>query len=1014
MPAAALFVLSLLSPPLFTASVAYADAYYGALAGSRPLHCLALPVSAATLGRGTVSAPGAMDASDVFRFPANTALAGGGQFFLGAAGDGGARALYAAAALPVFRDGALGLFTQSTPSNISLTPNLFGFSISRYFPEYNYGFGFSASVSKGNFWEDEELFGAFAADFRFDPADFLSGRVYFSSAGAPLGGENAFDRRFAEQYGLIMNYSLHIGEDDFWRADIGAGVRKTTWDGPFEVGAGAEFFVAGGRYIMRLGWEAPLGSIFSAWDGAWDGFDYFLRHGYESPIPLESRGVFLGWGAGLGVRAGGFGADAACRLGEGGIVWSANAAFEFEEMKKRSAEANLALARKYYGAGRFDKSSLYASRAANEDSSLWNAGALYVKSEAELRRRSGASVALIYGGNSRGTVVPYPPSPDALGGLSRYAALVSSLRKNYPVNFAVDVGNLISPDRDALRAEFAAAYYDAAKFDVLTPGTGELSMGPAKFAAALKGKTPVIATNLNNGDAAASGIRGGVLLTNNGYSVYLINIIAETPPESGGVRLDLSYNPDAIRTQLSRGEAAKADLRVAVVHGTLEDMKRLAEQLSDVLDAVIAGNLARRLDTPVKAGKALIVSAGAENKFAGCLFFKFNDGKRNIKDGKAAARASVRNARARGRFTVENALFPVGQDIEPDPAVENITKLVRAAIVVDRTAGPTVRARVRGVVAHLSDRGAGPQAFLKAAQSKSELALGDDVFYCRRPAFSSAGDRAAFIYGKPADKNGKLRMVDLEMGTGKTVSIGKNVIDAAFSPADDFLYYIEADSGGGTGAIRKTRMYMNDALTVVEADASLRDDLHVSADGATLLFASKYKDGKWDIYAVDTSGKPAPTRLTDGKADHRMPRLSPDGKRVAYLSNRTGFGGRTDLWVYERSAAEHRQLTFNTDVREFSWSDDSEALYFSAGVNLLEICRVDMARGLVKNLIPHPAGAVKTWSESTPRFIRYYDAPMVVYTRTYVDGKRRIYWYDIDNARDIPMYSVGEFDEWTD
>jgi hypothetical protein len=1023
------------------------DIYFGASAGSRPLYFLALPTSAATLGRGTVSASGAMDASDVLRFPANTPLAGGGQFFFGTSGQGETHAVFAATVLPVFRDGALGIFGQSTPMNVwpvpntlninidmptsnSLAYNLFGVSLAKYFPDYDYGFGFSASFYRSAVWDNsaawgrEVSFGALGADFRFDPAEFLSGRVYFSSAGMPLSGDSAFIQRFAEQYGLIMNYGQYLGNSDFWRANFGAGVRKTTWDGAFEVGVGAEF-IAGGRYFMRLGWEVPVDAISSAVSWAWNDIKYFTRSGNINFDNFNKLVILYGWGVGLGVKLGGFGVDAAYRPGPDGTangIWSANATFEIEEMKKRSAEDNLALARDYYASERFGKSRLYASRAIHEDSTLWNAAPLYVMSEAELRRRGAGTIVLIYGGNSRGLVIPYPPSEEALGGLSRYAALVSRLRTSYPINFTVDVGNLISAGKDALRLEFAGNYYDAARFDVLAPGIGELSMGPAKLAAALKRKMPVIVTNLNDNDAAATGISGSAVLTNSGYSVYFMNLIETVPEDNGDAGLDLSYDPAAIKSQLAGGKAAAADLRVAVVHGTLDEVRRLAETLEDGLDVIIAGSLEQRLDRPISVGKTLIVSAGAENKFVGCLFLKFNDVKKEIKKGKAtAAAASARaparkskSSKAKARFTAENALFPVGQDIAPNDTVESVTRLVRAAIAVDRTSGPTIRTRVRGVVAHLSDRGEGPRAFLKSAQGKNELLISDSLSHCRRPLLSSSGNRAAFIFGKPANRNGKLRMVDLEMGTGKTVSKGKNVIDAVFSPAGNFLYYIEADSGSDIGAIRKTRMYMNDALTVLEAGTAQHGDLQISSDGETLIFASRHKNGKWDIYALDTSGKVAPVRLTDGRADHRYPRISPDGKYVAYLSNRTGFGWKTDLWVYDRVATEHKQLTFDTDAQGFVWNDDSETIYFSAGANLLEICRVDLRHNLIKNMIPHPQGGVKSWSESAPRFIRYNDEPMLVYTRTYPDGKRRIYWYDINNAADAKMYSVGEFDEWNE
>jgi len=1057
-----LILLLLLSPSRFVSPVSANDIYFGASAGSRPLYFLALPTSAATLGRGTVSASGAMDASDVLRFPANTPLADGGQFFFGSSGQGESHAFFAAAALPILRDGAIGLFAQSTPMNVwpippidinnidlsnidlnninmpdipelppmptptSLSYNLWGVSLAKYFPEYSYGFGLSASFYNSDYWlnaelGERELFGAFGADFRFDPAEFLSGRIYFSSAGIPLAGDSAFNRRFSEQYGLIMNYCSYLGKSEYWKTNLGAGVRMTTWGGATDVGVGAEF-IGNGWYFLRFGWEAPTSAISNAVSWAWKDFKYFMGSSEVNLEKFNKLAILYGWGVGLGFKTKTFGIDAAYRPGPDGIanaIWSVNTAFQVEEMKKRRAEDNLELARTYYADERFGKSRLYASRAIKEDPTLWNAAPLYAMSEAELRRRADGAVALIYGGDSRGLVVPYPPSDEALGGLSRYAALVSSLREKYPVCFTVDVGNLLSAGTDALRAEFAGSYYDAARFDALAPGVGEISLGPAKLAAALKSKIPVVVTNLNDNDMESTGISGSLLLTNGGYTVYLLNIIETPLGKEDDARFDLSFDPSAIKSQLASGKAAAADLRVAVVHGTLDEARRLAEELEDALDVIIAGSLDQKLETPVRVGKTLIVSAGPENKFAGCLFLKFSDVKKEIKKGKAergAAQAQAQRTSGRTRtknsFTAENVLFPVYQDIEPDASVESITKLVRAAIVVDRTSGPIIRTRVRGVVAHLSDRGAGTQAFLKSAQGKNELLLGDSVFNCRRPLLSNTGNRAAFIFGPP--ESGKLRMVDLEMGTGKTVSAGKNVVDAVFSADNNFIYYIEANSGGNMGAIRKTRMYMNDAITILEPNASLRGDLQISPDGETLIFAAKYKDTNWDIYALDTSGKAAPVKLTDGRADHRRPRVSPDSKYVAYLSNRTGFGGKMDLWVYDRIATEHTQLTFNTEVQGFTWSDDSEAIYFSAGANLLEICRVDMRHGLIKNIIPHPPGEVKSWSESAPRFVRYNDEPMIVYTRVYPDGKRRIYWYDINNARDIKMYAAGEFDEWNE
>jgi Tol biopolymer transport system component len=256
-------------------------------------------------------------------------------------------------------------------------------------------------------------------------------------------------------------------------------------------------------------------------------------------------------------------------------------------------------------------------------------------------------------------------------------------------------------------------------------------------------------------------------------------------------------------------------------------------------------------------------------------------------------------------------------------------------------------------------------------------------------------------------------MVDLATMKGRTVSSGKNVLDAAFSEPDDFLYYIEADSGSDTGAIYKTRTFMYGAVTVLEQDGHPRRDLAVSSDGATLLFCSN-RGGLWHVYAVDSSAASPPIKLTVEKANHRHPRVSPDGKLIAYLSDLGGFDGRMELWVFERKTWKHRRITVSSNVRDFCWKDDSKTIYFSSGVNVCDINSIDVLERQAGFKKMTPSGAQKNWSETAPRFIRYKGAPKIVYTREYIDGKRELYWFDTRYERDDKIFTFGEWNEWTE
>lgn len=84
------------------------------------------------------------------------------------------------------------------------------------------------------------------------------------------------------------------------------------------------------------------------------------------------------------------------------------------------------------------------------------------------------------------------------------------------------------------------------------------------------------------------------------------------------------------------------------------------------------------------------------------------------------------------------------------------------------------------------------------------------------------------------------------------------------------------------------------------------------AFGSTLLYSSP-EGGNWDIWAVDTglpksnaTPPPTPRRLTIDPAQDVGATFSPDGKRIAFISNR---GGTWGIWVMESDGRNPRLLS---------------------------------------------------------------------------------------------------------
>lgn len=79
------------------------------------------------------------------------------------------------------------------------------------------------------------------------------------------------------------------------------------------------------------------------------------------------------------------------------------------------------------------------------------------------------------------------------------------------------------------------------------------------------------------------------------------------------------------------------------------------------------------------------------------------------------------------------------------------------------------------------------------------------------------------------------------------------------------------------------------------------------------------------LYLANADGTET-TRLTKGTKSNSNPRFSPDGKKIAFLSNRDG---KTNLYVLPLSGGEAEKLTdAKTSVSNFAWAPNGESIAF--------------------------------------------------------------------------------------
>lgn len=121
----------------------------------------------------------------------------------------------------------------------------------------------------------------------------------------------------------------------------------------------------------------------------------------------------------------------------------------------------------------------------------------------------------------------------------------------------------------------------------------------------------------------------------------------------------------------------------------------------------------------------------------------------------------------------------------------------------------------------------------------------------------------------------------------------------------------------------------SDGSTAVFAN-TVQPYVSFSPDGQNVVLCAPGPNGSLEIVSVPTSGGDG-TWLTDNAAKDYMPAWSPDGKTIAFVSDRDG---QQYIYTMDPDGGNQRRLTDN-DFPELSpaWSPDGSHLAFFSGTN---------------------------------------------------------------------------------
>ena len=227
----------------------------------------------------------------------------------------------------------------------------------------------------------------------------------------------------------------------------------------------------------------------------------------------------------------------------------------------------------------------------------------------------------------------------------------------------------------------------------------------------------------------------------------------------------------------------------------------------------------------------------------------------------------------------------------------------------------------------------------------------------RSPMFSPDGKRLAFIRSTIAGVSNDIYVMPTSGGEPKRLTFDRRpIMGSPAWTADSREIIFSSDRGVAIGLWRVSAMGCVPVPVAGPVGEAVWPSIPTNGKHTLVYEQGVFKSNIWRLDLRDTTHhERAPLPIVSEKGDKMRPELSPDGKKVAFESNRLGFW---DLWTCDVEKGDCNQITsLHGTAGRARWSPDGRYIAFEFHPNEHSEIYVVEVPGGVPHLVPTIPGA---------------------------------------------------------